>query len=81
MRRQEKPPYSYISLIVMAIQSVPGKKLTLNEIYQYLQQKFSFFRGSYQVNNISTYPSKHDLYSVMRTQEYFLLSNKVAILE
>ena len=48
VRRQEKPPYSYISLIVMAIQSVPGKKLTLNEIYQYLQQKFSFFRGSYQ---------------------------------
>ena len=32
----------------MAIQSVPAKKLTLNEIYQYLQQKFSFFRGSYQ---------------------------------
>ena len=53
VRRQEKPPYSYISLIVMAIQSVPGKKLTLNEIYQYLQQKFAFFRGSYQVHLIS----------------------------
>ena len=48
-RRQEKPPYSYIALIVMAIQSVPGKKLTLNEIYQYLQAKFPFFRGPYQV--------------------------------
>ena len=48
-RRQEKPPYSYISLIVMAIKSVPSKKLTLNEIYQFLQQQFPFFRGSYQV--------------------------------
>ena len=37
MRRQEKPPYSYIALIVMAIQSVPSKKLTLSEIYQFLQ--------------------------------------------
>ena len=47
-RRSEKPPYSYIALIVMAIQSVPNKKLTLSEIYQYLQAKFPFFRGSYQ---------------------------------
>lgn len=47
-RRQEKPPYSYIALIVMAIQSSPGKRLTLSEIYTYLQQHFPFFRGSYQ---------------------------------
>jgi len=47
-RRQEKPPYSYIALIVMAIQSSPTKRLTLSEIYQFLQQRFSFFRGSYQ---------------------------------
>lgn len=48
-RRPEKPPYSYIALIVMAIQSSPMKKLTLSEIYQFLQNKFEFFRGSYQV--------------------------------
>ncbi|XP_058807492.1 forkhead box protein A2-like isoform X2 [Phymastichus coffea] len=47
-RRQEKPPYSYIALIVMAIQSSPGKRLTLSEIYTYLQQHFPFFRGAYQ---------------------------------
>lgn len=47
-RRQEKPPYSYIALIVMAIQSTPSKRCTLSEIYSYLQQRFSFFRGSYQ---------------------------------
>ncbi|XP_026989042.2 forkhead box protein F2 [Tachysurus fulvidraco] len=48
MRRPEKPPYSYIALIVMAIQSAPTKRLTLSEIYQFLQTRFPFFRGSYQ---------------------------------
>uniref|UniRef100_A0A8C1YMH3 Forkhead box F2b n=1 Tax=Cyprinus carpio TaxID=7962 RepID=A0A8C1YMH3_CYPCA len=48
VRRPEKPPYSYIALIVMAIQSAPTKRLTLSEIYQFLQTRFPFFRGSYQ---------------------------------
>uniref|UniRef100_A0A6P6YJL9 Forkhead box protein F1-B-like n=1 Tax=Dermatophagoides pteronyssinus TaxID=6956 RepID=A0A6P6YJL9_DERPT len=47
-RRAEKPPYSYIALIVMAIQQSQTKRMTLSEIYHYLQQKFSFFRGTYQ---------------------------------
>ncbi|XP_067652492.1 forkhead box protein F1-B-like [Haliotis asinina] len=48
VRRSEKPPYSYIALIVMAIQAAPTKRCTLSEIYQFLQQRFPFFRGSYQ---------------------------------
>ncbi|BFZ19149.1 hypothetical protein BsWGS_22188 [Bradybaena similaris] len=48
LRRQEKPPYSYIALIVMAIQSSPAKRCTLSEIYNFLQQRFHFFRGNYQ---------------------------------
>ncbi|XP_041987572.1 forkhead box protein F2-like [Aricia agestis] len=47
-RRQEKPPFSYIALIVMAIRHSPSKKLTLSEIYAFLQQQFPFFRSSYQ---------------------------------
>lgn len=48
VRRQEKPPYSYIALIVMAIQNSPVKRVTLSEIYSFLQQRFAFFRGPYQ---------------------------------
>lgn len=47
VRKHEKPPYSYIALIVMAIQASPVKRCTLSDIYTFLQQKFPFFRGSY----------------------------------
>lgn len=32
----------------MAIQNSPNKRLTLSEIYQFLQARFPFFRGAYQ---------------------------------
>ncbi|CAL2028984.1 unnamed protein product [Caenorhabditis brenneri] len=46
-KRKEKPPYSYIALIAMAISKRPDKKATLAEIYSYLQDNFEFFRGEY----------------------------------
>ena len=43
-----KPPYSYISLITMAIQNNPNKMCTLSEIYQFIMDLFPFYRQNQQ---------------------------------
>ncbi|XP_077137303.1 forkhead box protein I1c-like [Ranitomeya variabilis] len=39
-----RPPYSYSALIAMAIKKAPEKKLTLSQIYQYVEDNFPFYR-------------------------------------
>ncbi|KAF7278066.1 hypothetical protein GWI33_008835 [Rhynchophorus ferrugineus] len=40
---QSKPPYSYVALIAMAIQSSHMNRATLSEIYSYITAKFPYF--------------------------------------
>ncbi|OQV14219.1 Hepatocyte nuclear factor 3-beta [Hypsibius exemplaris] len=43
-----KPPYSYISLITMAIQHSQHRMCTLSEIYSYIMENFPFYRQNQQ---------------------------------
>ena len=45
-RREGKPPYSYVNLITFAINSTPKKRMTLNEIYQWISDNFHFYRNA-----------------------------------
>eukprot|EP01136_Pigoraptor_vietnamica_P006105 Opistho-1_new@38620 len=42
--QHEKPPYSYAALIALAIQSSPEHRLTLNEIYRWIEDHYPFYQ-------------------------------------
>lgn len=44
----QKPPYSYISLTFMAIQSSQEKMLTLSDIYKYIMDRFPYYQKNTQ---------------------------------
>ncbi|VDK22425.1 unnamed protein product [Taenia asiatica] len=52
----DKPPYSYAELIKKAIESSPQRKMTLNEIYEWICKNFPYYREGQ--NGWKVFPSK-----------------------
>lgn len=44
LQRPQKPPYSYIALIAMAVQNTQNKRATLAEICHYIRDSFAYYR-------------------------------------
>lgn len=43
---EERPPYSYVALIAMAIKDSDNKRLTLGGIYDYIRSRFTYYKNS-----------------------------------
>ncbi|ELU18648.1 hypothetical protein CAPTEDRAFT_131123, partial [Capitella teleta] len=43
-----KPPYSYIALITMSLESSTSGMMTLNEIYAFIMKRFPYFKDNQQ---------------------------------
>ncbi|TRY90835.1 hypothetical protein DNTS_020865 [Danionella cerebrum] len=62
----ERPPYSYMAMIQFAINSKNNRRMTLKEIYNWIQDKFPYFRNVAKPgwkNSIRHNLSLHDMFT------------------
>ncbi|XP_066276308.1 forkhead box protein M1-like isoform X2 [Branchiostoma lanceolatum] len=59
-----RPPYSYMALIQFAINSSPARRMTLKEIYTWIEDRFPYFKTAKQgwKNSIRHNLSLHDIF-------------------
>ena len=48
-----KPPYSYVAMIAMAIGDSQEKKLKLCQIYDYIKERFPYYRVSLSTSKLT----------------------------
>ncbi|KAM3927065.1 forkhead box protein M1 [Leptodactylus fuscus] len=61
----ERPPYSYMALIQFAINSTPSKRMTLKDIYTWIEEHFPYFKHVAKPgwkNSIRHNLSLHDMF-------------------
>ncbi|CAL8329308.1 unnamed protein product [Boreogadus saida] len=62
----DRPPYSYMAMIQFAINSRPGRRMTLKEIYNWIEDHFPFFQQQTKPgwkNSIRHNLSLHDMFT------------------
>ena len=76
---KDKPPFSYVAMIAMAIRDSADKRLTLSGIYQYITNKFAYFdmvgytKHTISVDHCSTFiTSSYNKFISFMTSSYLL---------
>ncbi|XP_030643906.1 forkhead box protein M1 [Chanos chanos] len=70
--QSERPPYSYMAMIQFAINSKKNRKMTLKEIYMWIEDHFPYFRNVAKPgwkNSIRHNLSLHDMFVRETTQD------------
>lgn len=55
MNPYPKPPFSYATLILLAINSTPEKRMTLQDIYKWIEDNFPYYKNCKKAWKVTTH--------------------------